>query len=613
MHSNFLSHMCQRWSDKGLALSNELVDSWKNIPETIDRARLNRGTVHAIALPTGCGKTEGLITWCGVSSPDQKEGILCVTRFKAEADRIAAGINRVSGRRTALAHHSDCPQSTSEMAGADVLVITHQALEQALSEIAITKDSTCSLDRLLARPTGKRGLILVDEAFDWIDTTEINLAELRAMAGALHRTMPPALQPCIDNINSVARQLTDMLDDGERMIDASLLSPLFSIQFGELEQAVRSVPAAELELWVEPDKASISLQQKYADLIQSLWRVMQCDCCWVSKRGRQHRLFAVRNLLQVQLPPTIIFDATAEIDPSYSLASSRISISRPTRPPRRYGNVRLHVSRGHRVGKTHLSAEAFKEWPKLKSALAQSRLGSGVLTCCHKAVRGVVEGDPISGTSFAVANWGALDGKNDWRDYSSIVLFGLPYLDDIVPTNALLGWHKDQALSWVAGSIALRNRKRFSAAYRASFIGKSVVQAVNRIHCRIPVDAEGNCQPTDVYVLLPNGPTGDQIVSIVRSAMPGLVVVDWQAPTAKSLVKPSPVLDRLVRYFSNVGPGQYAKSAVAKALGVGVSSIGKLLTTTNKRHASFVAALANVGTKYTTQTGRGCEAYFLKQ
>ena len=320
----------------------------------------------------------------------------------------------------------------------------------------------------------------------------------------------------------------------------------------------------------------------------------------------------MRNLLKVQLPATVIFDATAAIDPSYSLAGPRISVARPKKSPRRYDNVRLHVSRGHRVGKTHLSAEASKEWPKLKSALSQSSLGSGVLTCCHKAVRGVVESDPISGTSFAVANWGALDGKNDWRDYSSIVLFGLPYLDDIVPTNALLGWHEVQALSWVAGS-ACENRKRFSAAYRAGFIGKSVVQAVNRIRCRIPIDAAGNCQPTDVYILLPSGKTGDQIVSMVLSAMPGLVVVDWRAPTAKSSVKLSPVFERLVRYFSNVGPGQHTKSAVAKALGVGISSIGKLLTTSNKRHASFMAALASVGTIYTTQTGRGCEAYFLKQ
>ena len=50
-----------------------------------------------------------------------------------------------------------------------------------------------------------------------------------------------------------------------------------------------------------------------------------------------------------------------------------------------------------------------------------------VLVVCHKDMEAHIAGIPSKFTERAVAHWGALDGKNDWRDFDTVALYGLPY------------------------------------------------------------------------------------------------------------------------------------------------------------------------------------------
>ena len=58
-------------------------------------------------------------------------------------------------------------------------------------------------------------------------------------------------------------------------------------------------------------------------------------------------------------------------------------------------------------------------------------------------------------------------------------------------------------------------------------VSASVVQAINRIHCRRVIDTEGRCEKSDVYIVLPKDWRGDAVSEDICTNMPGIKVVPW--------------------------------------------------------------------------------------
>ena len=101
-----------------------------------------------------------------------------------------------------------------------------------------------------------------------------------------------------------------------------------------------------------------------------------------------------------------------------------------------------------------------------------------------------------------------------------MVIFGLPYRDPVWATNtffALQGLQDNRWLeqpSWGAYADVRREMQRRQLTV-------SVIQAVNRVRCRRVIDGDGNCPPTDVFIVLPHGADGDAILGHLQEEMPG--------------------------------------------------------------------------------------------
>ena len=121
-----------------------------------------------LPLPTGSGKTEGTCVYAALQAETNTKGegrpvgVLIITRLIKDAERLVSSINSLAGRCVAVTSHTDNKLNASEMANADILVITHAAFMRACWAFGAGNESRW--DTYHAWSGGKRHLIVVDEA-----------------------------------------------------------------------------------------------------------------------------------------------------------------------------------------------------------------------------------------------------------------------------------------------------------------------------------------------------------------------------------------------------------------------------------------------------------------
>ena len=71
-----------------------------------------------------------------------------------------------------------------------------------------------------------------------------------------------------------------------------------------------------------------------------------------------------------------------------------------------------------------------------------------VFMCMHKDTKHVAQTYAHPFARFDVGHWGAIDGRNDWSDYDTAVIFGLPYRDRVWSTNLFFALRGHQDDYW---------------------------------------------------------------------------------------------------------------------------------------------------------------------
>ncbi|MER9160062.1 DEAD/DEAH box helicase family protein [Mesorhizobium sp. M0715] len=623
MLTPFTERMKSYWTETlGLTDSNALEEGWQQLAQAISGCDRNTLRWQVIQQPTGSGKTQALKVLCSIQDQIQHPGVLIVTKFREEANRLSEGINELARWKMARPFHQEASATNDQLAFAPVVVTTHASYRLALKEIADT-GLNHKANRLLSYECGKRDWVVIDEAFDWADNYSLSASNLRSMSGDLARAMHGELRAAAEQLFTFSIRLTDTdLGRSDRVLDAECFDILASIDlsglragiagtsddaFAKLNEhrpATKSEPASRIERSSKP---------QYLEQLDQLQTIARIGHAWTSRRGGRTQLHSARSLIGVDGMRGVILDATAGIDPVYSIMRQHVDVL--ARPPgiRTYRNVTLHVSYGHKVGKEHLAKHAGKEWSTVWGDLSERLSGKRILVCAHKDARPSIEPYGPKDGSVQFDNWGNLDGRNDWNSCEAAILFGLPYLDDIEPAQRFIAHQGRQSDEWFLGSRKYKDYADIRTALSDGFIARSVVQAINRIQCRNAIDADGNCKPTDIYLLLPRGNTGAAVVRAIQDQMPGIRLASWPSKATKRKARKIPTEIKLADHFESADPGYYSKSEIVNTLRINPSSLERITAKLRQQQSGLAKKLEAYGVHYHSQTGRGKEAYFIKQ
>jgi hypothetical protein len=341
---------------------------------------------------------------------------------------------------------------------------------------------------------------------------------------------------------------------------------------------------------------------------------------WTYQRGYAKDRRTVASVSRLIVPEGIsgatILDATASTNLVYQLADGKADVVAVPTTARRYDNVILHVSRGHAVGKLSMTKDAKAQVQRLVANL-KAALGSDrkVLVACHQSVEPQFLGMDTGFQDFAVGHWNALDGRNDWSDFDTVAIMGLPYMPDEWTASTFFAYQGAQDTRWLNDPAhrAFGSHPDIRKAIMRGHLVTSVVQAINRVRCRRTIDPDGNCLATDVFILLPGGDEGAEILNGIRGEMPGAQVVPWEVTELDGKMKKTDHTEALVSYVRGAIRGTYSATTIRADLNISPRQWERLAATLKDPEADLTQRLTESSARYVVERrGKTQVAFIVK-
>jgi hypothetical protein len=650
---DFACAMREHWTRKlGNVASPAFTDLWRVMATTFNDAieasapsHEKRGLWRVLQPPTGSGKTQGARVYCAMQAiknlsrvPEDKLGVLIVSREIAEADKLAEEINETvadmlggsQAPKVALSRHSENASKVTldDMRSATVLIITHAAYVKALDRLQ--HNLADRWDSFIAWDHGQRNLTIVDETIsNLVESYQLNIETLKKVMAFIHESVRrqfPQQIVYLEKMLEVLRAIQTMADKetspSDRVVweKAKALSgedwggTSMGYDMGDLRAAlsgikgdlVSRVPGAEGLTSQHPIAALADHTLKSVEAIYSRW-------AWYARKGKDDTLNTSRLLLPDNFPGPVVLDATASQDVLWSLLGDKVTLPPIPAHTRNYANVTLHVSRvTGGLGKGAMGENGKRRLARLMGHLKERFAGQDRKTfmVVHKAIEHLVVGQEVPFGKLKVAHWGSIDGKNEWSDCDTAVIVGLSYRDRIWANNLFMAIKGLQDTAWLSRNAEVRNEME----RRQLTVG--IVQAINRIRCRRVIDEQGNCPKSEVFLFLPSNELGDSILSGIVTEMPGIVVTDWDF----SLDGPSVALRRgsshegIVTLMTNKGPGEVPLKAIEREFGLSPEGAKKLRATLRDHTSPLAQRLSAIGVSLvTTGSTRWAKSYLIKR
>jgi hypothetical protein len=623
---HFAETMEQHWVSKlGNKSSPKLTDVWQVMgmefaSALYDSAKQDQDRKHWRILqpPTGSGKTQGTAVYCSLVAEHnemfpRKIGVLLVVRLIEQARDMVRSINELVGREIAFAHHSELPLSPETMRKADVLVITQAALVKAFE--GLTKNTFNRWHEFAHWEHGKRNLIIIDEALTGVvEENKITLEGLRMALGAIPEQIRKEHIDAIDALQMLERLLFDMSDGAHHRDKLIWATPPKQIDLGPLRVAMSKLPLDKAFMGKESDsdrkrlRSVIDNHLRDAQAILDRWAVY-------SKKGTLHTLNSALLLIPDDAPPAVVLDATASQSELWEILGDRARIAVTPADARNYRNVTLHVCRAKGMGKHKMRELAQDRFPRLLENLEQ-RVGPDkkVFVCTHLAAEHVALSFEPNFASYAVGHWGAIDGRNDWQEFDTAVIFGLPYRDTVWANNHFFAVHGPKENEWF-DSPKWGDHEDVRLMMQQRQLSVSVIQAINRVRCRRVVNGQGDCGPTDVFIVLPPDSVGEAVLGAIKTEMPNIKVVDWafepDGPQVK--VRKGSHHEAVLSLMDQRRPGETSMSFIKAELRLTDSGVKELRRTLRDNSHPLTGELAKRRVRYRVDgVGRGSRSYLVK-
>jgi hypothetical protein len=577
---------------------------------------------------TGTGKSQGAIVYCSLLSKLNElahPGVLIVTRLKIDADLMAAQINQLSGRDDyALAHHSDSQTKLTDLKDFPVVVITHRAFEMALDFLG--HDGTIQQTWPLFHEwnVGHRKLVIVDECLDCVEQNSAGLDGLNRTLGLIPFKVKQQFPYEIEAIEAIIEVLTsmDQIAKDQPMRELMLLQEMITEgatpDFTALRAALKKEVRWDFVSLQRTDpKENDRLGRIHDERLRSLHAIFRSWIYYARVEGK-HTLNTARLLVPELTKGPVVLDATASSNPLYEVFDRAVVCAAPE-GARNYRNVTLHVSRGHKTGKRYMSSKAKRVTADLMAEL-NDRIEPDrkVFIICHKDV------EPILAThtpafEMSIGHWGAVAGSNEWRECDAVVIFGLPYRRDTWAPNVFMACQGPQTTEWLngTGERPFNGYKDIRQALNHGQMVTDIVQAINRVRCRKVIDIHGNCPPTEVYLLLPNGDIADILLDGIRREMPGIKVGKWNYSKQRQKKRGRPKRSNhelgLIKFLENMADGRVSPAHIRNVLGMSPTTMARLVSKVDDPETDLAKAMRQTGVKYEViRTGKTQRAFFVK-
>jgi hypothetical protein len=584
--------------------------------------------------PTGTGKTQGLCVYATLTIDKNRTsatplGILVVTRTIAQADEIVAAIKELLSSPAdddrVRAAHSEAKLHPFAMRAADVLVITHEAYTRALE--GLSQDRYGRWDDCTTWTHGPRRLTIVDEAIAGIvEENQVRADDIRNVLRFIDpplRRRFPAQVATLERVREVLDKIAALNPEDAGSVAARLVWRGVHDGRVNFPKACAMGPLREAMGEIRYDLKALHKDSPYdrkriADNVDRTLRdseAIMARWAYYYRKGLDDTFNSSQLLIPPGLPGPVVLDATASQNFLWKLLGRRAEIADVPPGTRNYANVTIHVACGSGLGKTKMTAQGKVRLPRLLANLEETLTPDRkVLLCVHKRIEHIALSYEPSFAAYSVAHWGAIDGRNDWNDYDTVVLFGLSYRDQIWSTNTFFALQGLQDNRWLE-QPSWGNYADVRQEMQRRQLTVSVIQAVNRVRCRRVIDGEGNCPPTDVFIVLPRGAEGDAILTHLKEEMPGAAVVPWEfemdGPSER--VRRGSSHEALVALMGNRLPGETPMSFIKSELGLTPSALKDLRKVLRDDDHHLTKSLAHLGVRYlTTGVGRGAKSYLLK-
>jgi hypothetical protein len=620
----FYNRMAARWvAELGNVYTGKLGMQWAELANVFnshitahdDPQAHERYTVVAAAL--GSGKTQGAILYCALlaeSYPDEEQpGVLIVTRRIQDADEIARTINQLAGRAFAFAYHSELVARTtklSDLAQYPVVVVTHRGYQIALDQMSQGAAASCWPEFSKYRDRSRK-LNVIDEAIDLVEHDNVTIEGLKKAIGwipeAIRREHLPACVLLEETLEHFRSPDAFKIPDGRRAALYEALKGGIAPDFGGLHQTV-CFTTFKRYLGVPGE----TIKESILKTLRAVERVFRQWSYVMKLPTGEQTLHTARLILPSDTKGAVILDATARANTLYRLFGDRIEVRSLPFHTRSYKNLKLHVSRGHKTGKGYIVKNADDAAKEIIANLTL-HLGAGrkALLVTHKDAEASLSKYATPFERFTT-HWGAIDGSNEWRDCDAVCILSLPRRPDSWATSsyfAITGDIRDEIL----GDEGDRMRQDI----RIGQVVSDVAQAIGRTRCRKVIDEDGNCDPVDVFLFLPDTVEGAAIAKGIRREFHDCQYADLEYVGDVTRVKPK--ASRIEDAFMVCLRGLPKGTTTAKELrqgnfkGCSPRSWGSLAAALRDQTSAVHQEMVKLGVAFLPgKRGRGFEASFVR-
>jgi hypothetical protein len=613
----FIRKMREKWTEYGNAYSTPLGTTWLQIVDTLNRqAGADSSPIWpVIPAELGIGKTTCAKLWCAMLPAGRSA--LVVVRTRDQAREFADDVNAWSGTPKAVALFSPdaalpcelwkTPERSREF---PVVVVCHKSYEMGLDEFSL-EAAHVRFDMVHRYCAGRRDIVIIDEALDQVAEARVNRAALLELMKLVYklRTHP---RHALRNIHqhhlramrvleSIGRAVREAPDSDLRALSASTLLALTDCTVAQATDALgvlcdefRRSPA----LKAEPRAFAVGA-------LDALRRQLN-TAPWTNEDA----VSSARLLKTPEGTAGVILDATGSINNVYRARKDEFIVL-DTEQIRDYSAVTIHEAIDRDTGKVRTK--------KIAPALAQRMVGQlrdhygrqaaerrvlVVVSADADTLKAFDEAFAAGGfAEYAVTNWGAVDGKNIWKHFDTLLIGTLHYGSNTQDVNAYLAIAglepDDEALGAEDEVKAIRERR----------IATTIAQAIGRLRLRTMAASDGRCLPCDVFVRLPNTQQQidrEHVMRAVADTLPRVVRTVWAKASRRSpregkapAIREN-VAVNLVAYVANMAPGSQKVADIRRA--IGAASHGTWFRTIARPEVK--AALAALGAKIEGAIGR---------